>query len=134
MVVASGHATQAAAYPAVVRGGGPARFPRMPAPSPSGSATAALLEGFGRTPRLVESALDGMSDADLTRRIDPDANTLAWLVWHTARMQDGQVTAARRALGRDDAEQVWTAQGFAARFRLPVADRGGGRDDLGPGG
>jgi hypothetical protein len=95
----------------------------MPATSPSGSATAALLEAFNRTPHLVDSALDGMSDADLTRRVDPDANTLAWLVWHTARMQDGQVTAAARAVGHDDAEQVWTARGFAERFHLPVADR-----------
>lgn len=89
----------------------------------SSTATAALLEGFGRTPDLVERALDGLSEADLTRRVDPDANTVAWLVWHTARMQDGQVTMAQRALGRDDADQVWTAQDFAARFQLPVGDR-----------
>jgi hypothetical protein len=64
-----------------------------------------------------------MSDTDLTRRVDPGANTLAWLVWHTARMQDGQITMAERALGRGDAEQVWTAQGFAERFDLDVGDR-----------
>jgi hypothetical protein len=98
-------------------------FAGMPATTPSGSATAALLEGFGRTPDLVDAALDGMSYGDLTRRVDPDANTIAWLVWHTARMQDGQITAAARALGRDDAEQVWTSAGFAERFHLPVADR-----------
>lgn len=95
----------------------------MPATSPSASATAVLLEGFGRTSDLVETALDGLSEEDLTRRVDPDANTVAWLVWHTARMQDGQITMAERALGRRDAEQVWTAQGFADRFHLPVGDR-----------
>jgi hypothetical protein len=95
----------------------------MPDTSPSASAGSVLLEGFGRTPDLVEGALDGLSEHDLTRRVDPDANTVAWLVWHTARMQDGQVTAAERALGRRDAEQVWTAQGFAGRFHLPVGDR-----------
>src|SRR6478735_5097472 len=95
----------------------------MPATSPPASATAVLLEAFGRTPDLVERALDGLSEEDLTRRVDPDANTIAWLVWHTARMQDGQVARAERSLGRDDAEQVWTAQGFAGRFHLPVGDR-----------
>jgi hypothetical protein len=95
----------------------------MPATSPSASASSVLLEGFGRTPDLVKSALDGLSEEDLTRRVDPDANTVAWLVWHTARMQDGQITSAERALGRRDAEQVWTAQGFAGRFHLPVGDR-----------
>ena len=84
--------------------------------------TAVLVEAFGRTPGLVDRALDGMSEANLTRRLDPDANTLAWLVWHTARMQDAQITGAERALGRD-AEQVWTAQGFADRFELGVDDR-----------
>ena len=76
-----------------------------------------------------------MSDGDLTRRVDPDANTIAWLVWHTARMQDGQITAAARALGRDDAEQVWTSAGV--RRTVPPAGgrpRGGLRDDVGPGG
>ena len=95
----------------------------MPATSPPASATAVLLEAFGRTPDLVERALDGLSEGDLTRRVDPDANTIAWLVWHTARMQDGQVARAERSLGRDGAEQVWTAQGFADRFHLPVGDR-----------
>ena len=95
----------------------------MPATPPAGSATAVLLESFGRTPELVATALDGMSDADLTRRVDPGANTLAWLIWHTARMQDGQITMAERTLGREDAAQVWTAQGFAERFDLDVGDR-----------
>ncbi len=94
----------------------------MPSRS-SSSARAVLIEAFGRTPDLVTRALDGLSDADLTRRIDPDANTVAWLVWHTARMQDGQIASAKGALDRDDAEQAWTAKGFADRFHLPVADR-----------
>ena len=49
----------------------------MPATSPPASATAVLLEAFGRTPDLVERALDGLSEEDLTRRVDPDANTIA---------------------------------------------------------
>lgn len=95
----------------------------MPTDRPASTATAVLLEAFGRTPDLVDTALDGMSDRDLTRRVDPDANSIAWLVWHTARMQDGQVTRAERTLGRTDAQQVWTAQGFAERFGLDVGDR-----------
>jgi hypothetical protein len=95
----------------------------MPPDATTSTATAVLLEAFGRTPGLVDTALDGMSDGDLTRRVDPDANTLAWLVWHTARMQDGQITLAERALGRTDADQVWTSQGFADRFGLDVGDR-----------
>jgi hypothetical protein len=90
------------------------------------TATAVFIEGFARTPELVDTALDGLSDAELTRRIDPGGNTIAWLVWHTARMQDGQITGAEHALGRRDAVQLWTAQGFADRFRLGVGDREAG--------
>ena len=80
-----------------------------------------LLDAFGRTPDLVGRALDGLAEPDLTRRVDPDANTVAWLIWHTARMQDGQVSGAEEALGRD-AEQVWHSGGFADRFGLDVGD------------
>jgi hypothetical protein len=95
----------------------------MPADASASTATAALVEGFNRTPGLVQTALEGVSDADLTRRVDPDANTIAWLVWHTARMQDGQIAMAQRSLGRAGADQVWTSQGFADRFGLDVGDR-----------
>jgi hypothetical protein len=89
----------------------------------SASATAVLVEAFSRTPELVATALDGLSHEDLVRRVDPDANSIAWLVWHTARMQDGQTAMAKRALGREDVDQVWTTQGFADRFGLDVSHR-----------
>ncbi len=97
--------------------------PASPSPDPASSgAPAVLAEAFGRTPDLAARALDGLAPDDLTRRVDPEANTVAWLVWHTARMQDAQVSAAGRALGRaaEDTEQTWTAQGFADRFGLDV--------------
>lgn len=84
--------------------------------------TEALVEGFSRTPDLVTRALDGLSEADLIRRVDPEANTVAWLIWHTARMQDGQVTRAQRALGSAGADQAWTTAGYADRFGLDVGD------------
>lgn len=84
--------------------------------------TDTLVEGFSRTPDLVTRALDGLSEADLIRRVDPEANTVAWLIWHTARMQDGQVTRAQRALGSAGADQAWTTAGYADRFGLDVGD------------
>ncbi len=92
----------------------------MPSRSPSG-ASAVLLDAFRRTPDLVDAALHGLTEQDLTRRVDSDANTVAWLIWHTGRMQDGQVAGAEKALGRN-AEQVWQSQGFADRFGLDVGD------------
>ena len=43
-------------------------------------------------------------------------NSIAWLLWHTAREIDAQVAQ----LSGD--EPIWTAQGFDARFGLDVDD------------
>jgi hypothetical protein len=79
------------------------------------TANEVLLEAFSRLPDLVEAAVDGLPDEQLAARIDPEANSVAWLVWHLARVQDDHVG------GAFDHEQVWTAQGWAARFDLPLA-------------
>ena len=47
-------------------------------------------------------------------RPDPDANSIAWLVWHLTRIQDDHVADIA---GR---EQVWTADGWHGRLGLPV--------------
>lgn len=58
---------------------------------------------------------DGADDSLLTFRPDADANTIAWLIWHLARVQDAQIADAYGG------EQVWTAEGWAERFDLPFS-------------
>jgi Protein of unknown function (DUF664) len=72
-----------------------------------------LTEAFGRIPEVVHSALEDASIDVLTFRADPEANTIAWLVWHLTRIQDDHIAA----LTGD--EQVWTAGGWFDRFDLP---------------
>lgn len=81
-----------------------------------------LAEAFGRLPDLVHRAVDGLSVDQLTHRLDPEANTIAWLVWHLARVQDGQVAEVAGT------EERWTAGGWRERFGLPLdpADTGYG--------
>lgn len=74
---------------------------------------AVLADGFGRIGDLVHGVLDGLGEDELTARLGPEANTIAWLVWHLARVEDAQVADVAGT------EQVWTAQGFAGRFGLP---------------
>jgi len=76
-----------------------------------------LMEAFGRLPDLVRQALDGLDEADLRRRPAGNGNSIAWLVWHTGRVEDAQVASACGL------EQVWTGQGFVARFGLPLGER-----------
>ncbi|MGM7424798.1 mycothiol transferase [Cellulosimicrobium sp. CpK407] len=75
---------------------------------------------FGRIGPTTTRAVDGLGEDALTARVDPGANTIAWLAWHLTRGQDAQVAAA---VGR---EQVWTRDGWARRFDLPFDDRATG--------
>lgn len=59
--------------------------------------------------------LDGITTGELERSAGGN-NTIGWLLWHTARVQDAQVAEVA------DHEQVWTAQGWAGRFALPFDD------------
>jgi uncharacterized damage-inducible protein DinB len=72
-----------------------------------------LTEAFERVLETATAAVDGLTDDQLTHRPGPDANSIAWLVWHLARVQDDHIADVAGT------EQVWTAQGFADRFDLP---------------
>ena len=81
-----------------------------------------LTDAFERIAQGGAQVVDGLDEAALTSRPGDGANTIAWLVWHLARIQDDHVA---EVAGR---EQVWTAQGYADRFGLPfdAADTGYG--------
>lgn len=85
--------------------------------------TELLAEAFARVRESVHEVVEGLSPEQLHHRIDPDANTLVWLVWHLARVEDDHITSAAAALGAGDAaHQVWRQAGFAERFDLPFED------------
>jgi hypothetical protein len=74
-----------------------------------------LEDAFTRVNECVHSSLEDLTPDDLTWRADPDANTVAWLVWHLTRVQDDHVAQVAGV------EQAWTAQGWEKRFDLPFA-------------
>lgn len=78
--------------------------------------TELLTDAFGRIADTVRSTVRGLDAETLGARIDPDANSIAWLVWHLTRVQDDHVS---EAAGR---EQAWTEDGWSARFGLPFPD------------
>jgi uncharacterized damage-inducible protein DinB len=75
-----------------------------------------LTDAFGRVLETALAALDGLDDDALLARPAPEANSIAWLVWHLSRIQDDHVA---EVAGR---EQVWTSEGYAVRFGLPFDD------------
>jgi hypothetical protein len=73
---------------------------------------ALLLELYGRIPPLAVTAVTGVEPAQLLERVTPDANPIAWLVWHAARVQDHHIAEIL------EVDQIWVDGGWAARFGL----------------
>jgi uncharacterized damage-inducible protein DinB len=72
-----------------------------------------LVEAYGRIQETLRRAVEGLTPDELTRRVGPEANTIAWLAWHLVRVQDDHIADVA---GR---EQVWTADDWVGRFGLP---------------
>jgi hypothetical protein len=81
-----------------------------------------LRDAFTRLIEHVDDLTAGLTDDVSFQRPTPDANSIAWLIWHSARVQDAQVADIAGV------EQVWTADGWVDRFGLDLP-----RDDTGYG-
>jgi uncharacterized damage-inducible protein DinB len=71
-----------------------------------------LLELYGRIPPLARHAIEGVDLDRLTEPPSPGANTIAWLVWHMARIQDDHIADILAA------DQLWVDDDWARRFGL----------------
>jgi len=71
-----------------------------------------LIDAFERIRSTTRKTVEDLDVAALTFRLDSEANTIAWLVWHIARIQDDHIA------GLHDGEQVWNA-GWYERFGVP---------------
>ncbi|MFC8759306.1 DUF664 domain-containing protein [Streptomyces sp. NPDC057193] len=77
------------------------------------NSAALLTDSFGRIREVVHEAVEGLTEDRLAERVDPDANSIAWLVWHLTRIQDDHLAGAYGT------EQLWTSDGWHERFGLP---------------
>ncbi len=75
-----------------------------------------LTYAYEQVEQTFTSTVEGLAPNDLARRVQPGANPIGWLAWHLLRVQDDHV-ADLAGTG-----QVWTADGWAGRFGLPVDD------------
>ncbi len=74
--------------------------------------SALLGDQFGRIRDLYVDVASDLTPEAAHRRPDGVGNPIAWLLWHTARVQDDHVA------GLTGGAQVWH-QGWAERFDLP---------------
>jgi uncharacterized damage-inducible protein DinB len=87
------------------------------------SGASLLVDGFGRVREVVHEVLEGLDEADVEYRLDSQANSICWLIWHLTRVQDDHMAAV------SGLEQVWFS-GWEERFGLPLdpGDIGYGHD------
>ena len=76
---------------------------------------AILVDSFDRVAQDLPGLLTGLGSEELLWQPDPESNSIAWLAWHLARVQDDHMA------GVGEVEQVWTSQGWEQRFGLPYA-------------
>ncbi|WP_243788498.1 mycothiol transferase [Saccharopolyspora gloriosae] len=80
------------------------------------TSTDVLVDGYDRIREAVHDATRKLSDDQLAFRVDAQANSIAWLVWHLTRVQDDHLAGAAGS------EQVWFTEGWRDRFELPFDD------------
>ncbi len=80
----------------------------------SDAAREILRDSFTRLIEHVEDLTDGLVDEVSFWRPTPAANSIAWLIWHSARITDAQLA------GIAGMEQVWFSGGWVDRFDLDL--------------
>ena len=78
------------------------------------SAREILRDSFTRIIEHVDDLTDGLADEVSFFRPAPDANSICWLIWHSARIQDAQMAQIAGV------EQVWFTGGWVDRFALDL--------------
>jgi uncharacterized damage-inducible protein DinB len=73
-------------------------------------ASSLLLELYGRVPPLAGEVVEGLDSEALTRQAGPGANTIGWLVWHLARVEDVHIAEIL------ETGQIWETGDWAERF------------------
>ena len=99
------------------------------ASSDSLAVRALLRDAFTRLIEHVERLTDGLTDEVAFFRPTANANSISWLIWHSARQQDVQISDLAGT------EQVWLRDGWVDQFGLdlPRGDMGYGHspDEVG---
>jgi hypothetical protein len=73
-----------------------------------------LRDSFTRLVEHADEITDGLTDEVSSYRPTPEANSIAWLLWHSARVQDAQLSDIAGT------EQVWLRDGWVDRFALDL--------------
>ena len=69
-----------------------------------------LTDAYGHIKRIVHQAVEDLDSTQLAWRPEEGANSIAWLVWHLTRLQDGHLATTTGL------EEAWITDGWAQKF------------------
>lgn len=70
----------------------------------------------------LKKAIDGVSMAEAYTQPSPHSNTIGWIVWHMARVEDYWLNNVLHGNA-----QVWNSGGWDKKFGIDTEDRGAGQ-------
>ena len=75
-----------------------------------------------RMHEALDGSLKGLTPEQRHQIVQPQANSIAWVVWHVVRTEDGIV----RWIAQNRRPPVWTEGGYAEKLGLPPVTQGTG--------
>ena len=82
----------------------------------------AIDSGLNEAFDKLKRALDGLSEDELHWRPALESNTIDWMVWHMARVEDNWINTRLR-----ETESIWDRDGWAQRVGVEIPDNGYGQ-------
>lgn len=88
---------------------------------PTDSLSGFVLHVLDQIDAELQMSLNGMELEQLLWRPTPQSNSMAWLAWHIARLQDARAASLAKA------DQLWVSEGWHERFGLQADETNHGR-------
>ena len=86
----------------------------MPETADAAASRELLRDSFTRLIEHVDGLTDDLSEDVSFFRPTPESNSICWLIWHSARIQDAQLAQIAAT------DQVWFTGGWVDRFALDL--------------
>lgn len=82
-----------------------------------------MIDAYTRIQELVHRCVQGLTSDQLAYRPEEGSNSIAWLIWHLTRIQDGHLA------GATGNEEAWVSEGWAEKFGMDADTSINGQGD-----
>ena len=79
-----------------------------------------ILQSLGQSQRFLNNTLDGLTQEEVAWSPAPECNSIAFILWHTVRVEDAVVNGAIQRKG-----DVYETEGWREKLGTPPNETGG---------